>query len=189
MFFLLILITIGITLFFRHFYEELLINQGSLYVKDTSGLNEASRKMDEILSQKSKLIILLFVPLAALNSFILFRRKKLNLSEHFIISGMILLGILLLSFFGNILFYFNLVVELSDFLKGTISIGTTIIIFLYIAFGYINAFRNDYTKLGIVYRILLFFILLLAEIYLLLYITVGFLTNWEFGEITIAPFG
>ncbi len=187
--FLLILIVIGLTLFLRHFYEEILISQGRVSTKDISSLNEASRKMDEILTQKSKLIILLFVPLAALNSFVLFRRKKLNLSEHFIIAGMVLLGILLWTLFANILFYFNLVVEYSDILKGTISIGTTVIVLLYIGYGYINAFRNDYTKLGIAYRTLLFFILLLIEVFLLLLVTVGIVTNWKFGEIIITPFG
>lgn len=187
--FLLILMTIGLMLFFRHFYEELVISQGRGYIKDTAHLNEASRKMDEIFSQKNKIIIFLFVPLAALNSFILFRRKKLNLSEHSIIAGMILLGILLLSLLGNILFYFDLMIEFSNTFANGISWFITALIILYIGYGYFNAFGADYSKLGIVYRILLFFVLIFLEIIILLLITVGFVTNWEFGEIVISPFG
>jgi hypothetical protein len=58
--------------------------------------NEASRNIDNLLSQKSKLIVFLFVPLAAINSWCLFRKIRLNLLEHAILAGMILLGMLLL---------------------------------------------------------------------------------------------
>src|SRR5690606_7961150 len=169
--FLLILMTFGLTLFFKHFYNEMLIEQGRRYLKDATDLNEASRKIDEILSQKSKVIIFLFVPFAALNSFILFRRKKLNLSEHSIIAGMILLGILLLSLFSILLFYFNLIVDFSDTpIPGIISTFIIVLTFLYIAYGYFNAFASDYSKLGISYRILLFFVLIFLEIVILLLI-------------------
>lgn len=187
--FLLILMVFGLTLFFKHFYNEILVAQGRGYIKDAIDLNEASRKIDEILSQKSKIIIFLFVPLAAINSFILFKRKKLNLSEHSIIAGMILLGILLLSLLGILLFYFNLIVDFSDTsVPGIISTFIIALTFLYIVYGYFNAFASDYSKLGITYRILLFFVLLFIEIYLILIIIVGFVTNWNFGEVTISPF-
>src|SRR5690606_4764667 len=110
--------------------------------------------------------------------FILFKRKKLNLSEHSIIAGMILLGILLLSLLGILLFYFNLIVDFSDTsVPGIISTFIIALTFLYIVYGYFNAFASDYSKLGITYRILLFFVLLFIEIYLILIIIVGFVTN------------
>lgn len=186
--FLLILLTIGLMLFLRHFYNEIIIEQGRGYVKDTSSLNQASKAIDNIFAQKSKIVIFLFVPFAALNSFILFQRKKLNLSEHSIIAGMILLGILLLSTLGNILFYFDLLIEFSNTVADTISISITTLIFLYIGYGYFNAFGDDYTKLGFSYRILSFFVFIFIEMMILLFITIGIVTNWEFGEITISPF-
>ncbi|MDD3773142.1 MAG: DUF3667 domain-containing protein [Weeksellaceae bacterium] len=186
--FLLILLTIGFMLFIRHFYSEIIIEQGRGYIKDTSNLNQASKTIDNIFAQKSKIVILLFVPFAALNSFILFKRKKLNLSEHSIIAGMILLGILLLSTLGNILFYFDLLIEFNNTVADTISISITTLIFLYIAYGYFNAFGDDYTKLGFSYRILLFFAFIFIEMMILLFITIGFITKWKFGEITISPF-
>lgn len=186
--FLLILITIGFMLFFRHLYEELVISLGRKWVENPPDLNEASKTIDEIISQKSKLLIFLFVPFSALNSLLLFRRKKLNLSEHSIIAGMILLGILLLSTLGNLLFYFDLIIEFSDIVANIISLCTIGLILIHIGHGYVNAFGNDYTKLGIAYRIVLYFMLICFEILLLLYLLIGFATDWQMGEVTIMPF-
>lgn len=173
-------------LFFRHLYAEILVSQGRLVVEEPNYVNEANRKMNEIISQKAKIVILLFVPLAAINSFILFRRKKLNLSEHSIIAGMILLGVLLLSLFGNILFYINLVTEWSSSTSSIISLLITLLTFVYMAYGYINAFGKDYKFLGISYRITLFFVMIFAEISVLFLLTFGFLTDWQFGEIQLS---
>lgn len=182
--FYLILLTIGLMLFIRHFYASSINQQGEII--DPSQLNEASKTIDEIISQKSKFIMLLFVPLAALNSFILFRRKKLNLSEHFILTGMLLLGMLLISTFGHILFFINLIVQINFTFLSFLIVACTL---LYIAYGYYNAFGNDYSKFGIAFRIILFFGFIFLEIMILLYLLVGFVTNWEFGEVTISPFG
>ena len=125
--FYLILITIGVMLFTRH-VDELFTDQSAEIVTEKVYLNEASRKFNELLAQKNKIIIFLFVPFAALNSFTLFRRKKLNLSEHSIIAGMILLGVLLLSTFSQILFWFKLIHQIGM----VISLLTIALIILYI---------------------------------------------------------
>jgi hypothetical protein len=183
--FYLILISIGVMLFTRnigdYFYEP-----SEEIVSEKVYLNEASKKMDQLFSQKSKIILFLFVPLAALNSFLLFRRKKLNLSEHFILSGMILLGLLLLSIITNLIFpfvnYFNL--------SGTIaSLFVTAILILYVCFAYVNAFSIIYTKPGIAIRILLFYALLCLEVLILFFIAYGFVSDWKFGTISVSPFG
>lgn len=187
--FYLILITAGLMLFFRHFYEEMVIGQGRKLIENPPKLNEASKKMDEILSQKSKIIIFLFVPFAALNSFILFKRKKLNLSEHSIIAGMILLGILLFSTLGNVLFYFDLIVEFSNTFANFINLTIITLIVLYIGYAYFNAFGTDYSRIGIVGRVVLFFTLIFLEIMILLYILIGFVTNWKMETVVLSPFG
>jgi hypothetical protein len=182
--FYLILVTIGVMLFFRHI-DQLFNSHGRAIVQDKVYINEASKKMDEIISQKSKFILLLFIPFAAFNSFILFRRKKLNLSEHCILSGMILLGILLLATLANIYFPIN---NLFNF-SGTIaSLVVTAIIICYVGYGYVNAFNFDYSRFGITYRIVLFFVLLCLEILILFFIIFGFVSNWKFGEIKFTPF-
>jgi len=187
--FLLTLITIGLMLFFNHFYDEILISRGEEIIEDSVDLNEASKTINEIFSQKSKIIIFLFVPLAALSSFISFKRKKLNLTEHSIIAGMLLLGILLISITGNFIFYFNLIAKFSGRLAYVLSLSVTILIFLYVIYGYYNAFGTDYSISGFAYRIILFFGFIFLEIIILFFILYGFVTNWEFGEITISPFG
>ncbi len=186
--FYLVLITIGLILFFQHFYDKIYISLGGKLTQETTHLNEASIAIDKIFSQKSKIIIFLFIPFAALNSFLLFRKKKLNLSEHSIIAGLILLGMLLLSAIGNLFFYLDLIIPFNDTFATTISWLVTSLIIFHIAFGYINAFGTDYTKLGIINRILIFYALLSLEITILFLIVFGFVTNWKFGKVHLSPF-
>lgn len=183
--FYLILITIAIMIFARHFGDFFGSNDRVEVVETKQYINEASKKIDELFAQKNKIIIFLFVPFAALNSFILFRRKKLNLSEHSIIAGMILLGVLLISTVSNILFWFKFLHQIGL----VISILSIVIIIFYMGYGYFNAFSNDYSKFGFAYRIVLFFALICLEILILTWILVGFFTNWQFGVIQINPFG
>ncbi len=184
--FLLILLTIGVMLFTRHF-DQFFIEQGAEIMPEKDHLNEASRKIDEIFAQKSKIILLLFVPLSALNSLILFRRTKFNFSEHIILSGMILLGLLLINTFANIIFQANAFLQLSYML---LSLTVTIVCILYVGYAYFNAFRNVYTKWGTSLRIVLFFALICLEIAILVLILIGFVTNWKFGTtVTLSPFG
>lgn len=187
--FLLILVTIGLILFFRHLLNELFILQGVEPDPEKPYINEASRKMDEIFSQKSKIIVFLFVPFSALNSCILFRRKKLNLTEHTIVAGMILLGMLLISLIGNLFFFLELIIPFSILFSEIMSWIVTSLIILHVLYGYVNAFGNDYTKLGMSFRILLFYGLLFFEIIILFLIVLGFITDWKFGRVNLSPFG
>jgi len=129
---------------------------------------------------------LLFVPFAALNSFILFRRKKLNLSEHAILAGMILLGILLVSIMGHLLFFVNLLVQISNMV---LSMVVTAAIVGYIGFAYVNAFKDDYSRWEVGWRTVLFFVLILLEIFLLMLLLIGYVTDWKFTAVNVAPFG
>lgn len=185
--FLLALFLFGVILFLRHFYNELAIAQGDTVTAPLLP-NEASRRMNQLIAEKSKLIVFLFVPLAALTSFLLFRRKRWNLSEHFILSGMLLLGILLISAIGNLLFYLDLLTD-STIVANIIDFGTPTLAVLYIGYGYYNAFADDYSGWGMLYRILLLFALLCLQVYILLFIVIGFVTDWKFGTVTFSPFG
>ena len=128
------------------------------------------------------------MPLAALNSWLLFKRKKLNLSEHAIIAGMVLLGMLLISAFGNLFFYFDLIFPFSDVFATTMSYVITILVTGQVGFGYINAFHEDYTRWGIAFRIALFYALTVLEIMTLFFIAFGVVTNWKFGYVHVSPF-
>jgi hypothetical protein len=179
-----ILITIGLIIFLHHFYEVLDPVQDEVVVQPK--LNEASKAMNEIFDQKSKLIIFLFVPLAALNSFILFRRKKLNLSEHAIIAGMILLGMLLISLLANLFFYLELISPFNATFTIVMQWIIPISIILNIGYGYFNAFAADYSKFGIAYRVVLFYALLSLEAVILFLIVFGFVSDWKFGTVNLS---
>jgi hypothetical protein len=181
--FLLILITIGVMLFVRHL-DEVFGSHDSKIVVEKVFPNEASAKLDKIITQK--IFIFLFVPIASINTFLLFRRKTLNLSEHFIISGMILLGILLIGTFANIMFNINyMTIQLNDMILSWL---VTAIIVLYVGYGYFKTFRDKYSAFSLTYRILLFFALLCIEVTVLILVIFGFLTNWKFGKILLSPF-
>lgn len=186
--FLLILLTIGFIIFIKHYYNEMLIEQGRILANDTLDLNEASKTIDNIFAQKSKIIIFLFVPLTACTSYILFQRKKLNLSEHSILSGMILLGILLLSLFGYLIFYVDLFMKFSEKTTDIIGLLITTLIFFYIIYAYYNAFGSVYTWWQFIYRMFFFLVCFTLEVILLLIIVIGFATHWEFGDVIITPF-
>jgi hypothetical protein len=184
--FLLILLVFGLMLFTRH-ADEVFAAGSEESVQDEIHLNEASRRMDEIFSQKSKILLCLFIPFAALNSFLLFKRKRLNLSEHAIISAMVLLGILLLSTLGNILLQVNMSMRLDVM---PLSLIITAMIVFYVGHGYFNAFSDAYSKPGIAYRIVLFFALFCLETALLIYLLIGYVTDWQYDTtVKIAPFG
>ena len=183
--FLLIILVIGLMLTIRHLYDWVTDNNLES-LKDTAHLNEASKKLNAIFSQKSKIILFLFVPISALNSFILFRRKKLNLSEHLILAGMILLGMLLISTIGHVVFFINLLVQVNT---AFLSYLITFAILAYIAFGYTNAFAIEYSKWEITFKIILYYLMFCLELFLLLFFLVAYATNWEFGEVVITPFG
>lgn len=183
--FYLVLLTIGTLLFVRHGFDWLFGNAEEV-IEDQIDLNEATKKLDAIFAQKSKLLLLLFLPFAAFNSFILFRKQKLNLSEHFIIAGMVLLGVLLVSVFGHLLFYINLLVKIDN---ETLSMLIALAIVIYIGFAYVNAFKDRYSRLGITSRILLFFFLFCIELFFLMIILIGIATDWKYTEVNVAPFG
>lgn len=183
--FYLILITIAVLFFLRnidHYFTD--VPEGSAESKQY--LNEASRKLDQIISSKSKIILFLFVPFSAINSFLLFRKKRLNLSEHCILSGMILLGVLLISVLAHLYFPINYMLNLSSDAASYVVIAITLV---YISFGYYNAFCNLYSKFALLLRVLLLFVLLFAEIFLLFMLSYGYVTHWKFGEIHVTPFG
>lgn len=182
--FYLILITLGLMLFARH-ADEIFLGGHEEHFAVRENANEATRNLDKIFAEKSKFLIFLFLPWAAINSFILFRKRKLNLSEHTIIAGMLLLGIAIIGLCSNVFFQ----VFVPSGMGATIaSLIITALNFAYVGFGYYNAFSKDYSAWGIAFRITLFYLFICLEALLLLIILIGIATHWKFTQITIAPF-
>lgn len=163
-----ILLLIGINLFLSHYYEVLEKNTFAEHFKERA-FNEAGMRISEVLNTYTKVMILMVVPVFGIKSYILFRRKKLNLTEHFILGGILLLGVALIytllntfSFLEFALDRENLKIYLVYFCFPIISLG-------YVLYGYYNAFHKDYTIWGISLRLILLVLLVLFELYAIIF--------------------
>lgn len=158
--FYLIVLLVGLQLFLANYYEQL----QTIYYPE---LHEKIQKMDQksgaFLSDYSKILILSLIPFFALTSFTLFRKQKLNLSEHFILSGMIFLGIMLITLCFTILSFVEFLENFST-IATIIDRLTPVILLLYISYGYYDAFQSTYSKSKLILKIIAFNILLLLEI-------------------------
>lgn len=174
-----ILLLIGFNVLLTHYYNEIALKIDPSRAL-TPTMNEAGKTIGEILSKYGKIFIFALVPLTALNSFLIFKRRKLNYSEHFIVSGILLLGIFILT---TLVLVFSFVEFLGlsssffDFIHNILPYS----ILLYIIFGYYNAFRRDYSFGMFSYKMILFLLLCLAEILLFIWIVVGIATDWKSG--------
>jgi len=171
-----ILILIGITTLLYHYLSNTSAENVS------SEMNMAGKKIDYIFSKYGKFLIFSIVPLTALNSYVIFRRKKLNFSEHVIISGMLLLGIFLIMILLIFLGVIGTTI-LSPNLFKYLLLSFPCIVLFYIVYVYHNAFRKDYTRLGFSYRVILFLLLFLFQLIFFFVLLVGAATNWEGGAI------
>jgi hypothetical protein len=175
--FYLTLLLIGLNIFINHIQNQL-----SHYYFGTSlepQTDEAGKSIDIFINNNSKLIIFSFIPLFAINSFIIFKRKKLNFSEHFILSGMMFLGIMVITTISSLLFfadYFNYIDVISLFLN----YATPMAVLVYLIINYYKAFSENYTALQNSIRVFLFITLLLLEILVLLILMVGYFTKWKY---------
>jgi hypothetical protein len=176
--FYLTLLLIGFNIFLNHIQ-----NQMSYYYFQTSLVpetDEAGKRMSDFFTNNSKFIIFSFIPLLAINSFLLFRDKALNICEHFIISGMMFLGVMFIITVHKIL-YFGNYLQYIDVITTVTSIATPFIILFYLIFNYYKTFSSDYdSKFEFIARMFLFISFLLVEITLILILLLGYFSNWNF---------
>lgn len=116
--------------------------------------NEAGELIVNFFKANFRYVIVSFIPAFGLSSIIFFRRKKLNYSEHAVLSAFTLLGVF-------ILLVVNIVVGYTEPFIGTevyywISNIFGILLPCYIIYAYYNAFGKDYTIMGFSWRMLLF---------------------------------
>lgn len=174
-----ILLLIGFNILLTTYYNTIALSIAPDKVLKPT-MNDVGKTLGDILSRFGKLFIFALVPVTALNSFLIFKQKQLNYSEHFIISGILLLGIVLITtliFLFSFLEFTGLPSRPFNFIHHI----SPYIILAYIVFGYWNAFRKDYPLLGFLYRILFFMLLCGAEILLFVWIILGIATGWNSG--------
>jgi hypothetical protein len=175
--FYLTLILIGLLIFINHIQNEL--SHYYFNTKLNPETDNAGKKIDNFLSNYSKLIIFAFIPLFAINSFITYGRKKLNLSEHFIIAGMIFLGVMIINIISMLL-YFIEYIDPTYLFFDVLNFATPLIILLFVGINYFKTFFESYSKLQNILRISLFISLIFIEIFIIGMLIFGYFSNWEF---------
>lgn len=167
--FYLILMLIGLNILTVHYHHE--INPSSVPKNVDSGL-----KLITFLSNNLKILLFGFVPLIALNAFIIFKKLKLNLAEHFIIGGINLLGILVLCLSVNLLSLLDTFEKIEYFIS-LIKPFFYLFIILFPLWTYFNAAYKKYSILGFSWRILVFYMVLFIEFVSLFTLLMYILTN------------
>ena len=171
--FYLALILIGLNIFIVHYYD---IHAKEYLPELEKTASYEGDKLGVFLDNYSKLLLLGLLPLFAINSFILFGKRKLNFSEHVIISGMLYLGILLISMVMNLFVFFDFTKKLV-FVSDFANILTPILLLLYTVFAYYNAFGDYYKKWVFLPKIIIFIVLLFIEIVLFILFVKLFLSK------------
>lgn len=167
--FYLSLLVIGLNILLLH-YKEILTEETVEVLKN----NKSS--FNDFISKHSKIILFCIVPVFALNAKLLFRRLKLNMAEHFILSGITLLGLLISS---SVLFLFSiLTLKFESNILGMLKFLAVLFIFFFPAWAYSNASKNRYKFWGRFWRIFVFYLLSFIE----LIIIIGFITFAILGE-------
>ena len=167
--FYLSLLVIGLNILLLH-YKELLTEESVNVLKN----NKSS--LNDFVSKYSKIILFCIVPIFALNAKLLFRRLKLNTAEHFILSGITLLGLLISS---SVLFIFSiLAVRFDSNLLGLLKFLAVLFIFFFPAWAYFNATKNFYKFWGQFWRMFVFYLLSFIEFLII----IGFITVVILGE-------
>ena len=167
--FYLILLLIGFNILTVHYHHE--INPSSVPKNAEAGL-----KLLTFLSNNLKILLLGFVPLIAINAFIIFRKLKLNLAEHFIIGGINLLGILVLCLSVNLLSLLDMFDKIKYFID-IIKPFFFLLIILFPLWTYFNATYKKYSILGFSWRILVFYMVLYIEFLSILILISYIVTN------------
>ena len=139
-----ILVLIGVNLFLSNYYDQLTEIYSSPHSKD---VNDAiGNKLEHFFTDYAKIIIFSFIPLFAINSFILFRKRKLNFGEHLIIAGITFLGILLINTLDSIISFLDFTVNF-EIISDIFSLVTGLLIFILPIFSYYQTFKDNYIKL------------------------------------------
>lgn len=126
---------------------------------------ENNSEIGQFMSQYVKVMTLTLVPLFAVNGWVIFKKLKLNLPEHFILGGITLVGILLIFLLFIPIYLLEHTVSSSlSYLKIPILLAMV----WFPAWTYRTASRGKYSFLGFIWRAILLLFLLLLEMTFLL---------------------
>lgn len=175
--------------YYNVFYLALLViglNVILLHLKDTyienvvETVKSGQNKFNDFLSKNSKIILFSIVPIFSLNAKSIFRRLKLNIAEHFILGGITLLGLLVISAFLFLFSYLALALDSDILAFGKVT--SFVLLLLFPAWSYYDATKNLYTFWGFLFRIISFYLLTVFQFLLIIaFISVVILKNYYSG--------
>lgn len=154
--FYLSLLVIAVNILLLHARDNATVEIGRVTELKKMGVNE-------FFSEYSKIVLFSIVPILAINAKLIFKRLKLNLAEHLIMGGITLLGILVLStayilsdVLNDNMHSFNILAILKLISFFSIS--------LYPIWAYRNFTKGLYKFWGFSWRMLIFYLITLAEL-------------------------
>ncbi|MBK1896811.1 DUF3667 domain-containing protein [Chryseobacterium paridis] len=148
----LLLILFSFNVLALHFYEKFVTEET---------IHEVS-KIRAFFSKYSKTILFVIIPMLAINAFFVFKKTKLNLAEHFIIGTVSLLGILVIFLLDDIVSFIGLWKPISK-ITDVVDKIIFVLFILFPAATYWNAFRKMYSKLGLIGRVSVLYVLMGIE--------------------------
>lgn len=163
-FFYLILLLVG-------FYSLVGKLNGSLFPQLKGPEVEDQTDINDFLTHYSKFVLIAFVPVISLNSFLLYRRAKLNYLEHVIVTVLAFIGVLIVFILGRILEPLELLKV--SFLDSLLGWGQFLAVAVYTNLSFYQAFKNYYSQKGIFLRFVGFCFMVIAEIVLFLILLIG----------------
>jgi hypothetical protein len=150
--------------------------QNKLYHSDNSVFESNGERLRAFVSNWSKPLIFTFVPLTAINGWLMFRKLRLNFAEHNIIGGFCLLATL------SFLVLYRLINLLPPTWISDTWLSTILLIFpplflLQPLRSYRQATKGSYTRLGFFWRALVLYILYFTEAIIIIGTMAYFLSN------------
>jgi len=171
--FYLILLLTGLGIFIESIYLKASAKFISYIPPDPNATNATL----DFLAKHAKFFLLLAIPVFALNSYILFNRRKFLYSEHLIIFGMFFLGIIIISLGENLLIFTEFVESIS-FIADWSNVLVALVLFPYLINGLYTAFGRDYNKISFSIRTLAYLIICFLELRLLGFIVTNYLKHY-----------
>jgi len=166
--FYLCLLVIALNILLTHTFHE-------IHPEELHQISSNEFDLTGFLSKNLKIFMLSMIPLLAVNARLTFRKLNLNIAEHFIIGGISLLGMLILSLLFITMNFIN-TYEIPRFL-GVLEMISFFLILLFPAWSYYDATRYLYRFPGFFWRICLFYFIFLLEFAIILITTISLMTN------------
>jgi len=157
-FFYLLLLVLGFNVLTTLSFEKIYNIEAS-----PAEINTSNDVLDitEFINHNFKLSLFLCIPFFSLNSLCLFRKPRFNFAEHAVVAGVLLLCGAAWYILLNLLYYITYYSSWKIFeIAGTVLL---FIILLTPVLTYWQATRKQYTAGGFLWRIILWYVLLLAE--------------------------